>query len=211
MTDPSKLKHIAIAGNIGAGKTTLVNKLAQHYGWEPLFESVDDNPYLSDFYEDMTKWAFPLQIFFLHSRFRQAQAILESPKPIIQDRTIYEDAHIFARNLYDSGNLTERDYQNYFSLFESMTNVVRPPDLLIYLKASIPTLISQIARRGRDYESSISIRYLEDLNKHYDDWIDQYNRGKLLVIDVDNLDYVNNPEDLGKVLMRIDTELFGLF
>ncbi|MDP5171414.1 MAG: deoxynucleoside kinase [Bacteroidia bacterium] len=211
MADRPDIKHIAIAGNIGAGKTTLVNKLAHHYGWEPLFEDVDENPYLADFYEDMKKWAFPLQIYFLHSRFRQAHRIQQNSRPIIQDRTIYEDAHIFAKNLYESGHLTERDFNNYFSLFESMTHVVSPPDLLIYLKASIPTLIAQIARRGRDYESAISIRYLEDLNQHYNDWIASYDRGKLLVIDVDNLDYVNNPEDLGYVMRRIDSELFGLF
>ncbi len=204
-------QHIAIAGNIGAGKTTLVTKLAQHYGWQPLFEAVDDNPYLADFYEDMKAWAFPLQIYFLHSRFKQARALQGITRPIIQDRTIYEDAHIFAKNLYESGFLSERDFRNYFSLFESMSEVVRPPDLLIYLKASIPTLIAQIARRGRDYESAISIRYLEDLNQHYDAWIAQYDRGKLLVIDVDRIDYVNNPEDLGFIMRKIESELFGLF
>lgn len=211
MAERNTPHHIAVAGNIGAGKTTLVNKLAHHYGWEPLFEAVDDNPYLGDFYNDMKQWAFPLQIYFLHSRFRQAQAIQSSAKPVIQDRTIYEDAHIFARNLYESGFLSERDFNNYFSLFESMTEVVKPPDLLIYLKASIPTLIAQIARRGRDYESSISIRYLEDLNRHYNDWIASYKNGPLLVIDVDDLDYAHNPEDLGYVMRRIEATLFGLF
>ncbi|GAB4427092.1 MAG: deoxynucleoside kinase [Bacteroidia bacterium] len=204
-------RHIAIAGNIGAGKTTLVHKMARHYGWEAHLEAVDDNPYLDDFYADMKTWAFPLQIYFLNSRFNQVLDIRRSSQTIIQDRTIYEDAHIFAKNLRDSGFLSERDYNTYYSLFRSMSSMIEPPDLLIYLKASIPTLIEQIARRGRSYESSISIGYLEDLNQHYEAWIQQYDLGPLLVLDVDKLDYVNRPEDLGYVIHRIDQEFFGLF
>ncbi|MEL6654008.1 MAG: deoxynucleoside kinase [Bacteroidota bacterium] len=204
-------KHIAIAGNIGAGKTTLVKKLAQTYQWEPHLEAVDDNPYLSDFYYDMAKWAFPLQIYFLNSRFNQVLEIRQSPKTIIQDRTIYEDAYIFAKNLKDSRYLDERDYNTYFDLFQSMSRMIKPPDLLIYLRASIPKLIEQISRRGRDYESSISIKYLEDLNRNYEEWIANYKEGKLLIIDVNQLDYVNNPEDLGLVLSKIEAELHGLF
>jgi deoxyadenosine/deoxycytidine kinase len=203
--------HIAIAGNIGAGKTTLVNKLARHYGWEAHYEAVDENPYLSDFYGDMHKWSFPLQIYFLHSRFNQVRAIREAKHAIIQDRTIYEDAYIFAKNLNDSGYLTARDFENYFSLFHSMTSVISPPDLLIYLKASVPRLIEQIAKRGRDYEASISIKYLEDLNRHYEDWIGAYTGGKLLVVDVNNMDFVNNPEHMSEIVRRIDADLHGLF
>ncbi|MFK7921069.1 MAG: deoxynucleoside kinase [Bacteroidia bacterium] len=204
-------KHIAIAGNIGAGKTTLVRKLAQTYQWEPHLEAVDDNPYLSDFYYDMSKWAFPLQIYFLNSRFNQVLEIRKSQNTIIQDRTIYEDAFIFAKNLKDSRYLDERDYDTYFDLFKSMSKMIKPPDLLIYLRAGIPKLIEQISRRGRDYESSISIKYLEDLNRNYEEWIESYSEGKLLIIDVNDLDYVNNPEDLGLVLSRIEAELHGLF
>ena len=203
--------HIAVAGNIGAGKTTLVTKLSKHYGWQAQFEAVDDNPYLADFYEDMAKWAFPLQIYFLHSRFNQVRAIREANHDIIQDRTIYEDAHIFARNLWEGGHLSQRDYENYFSLFKSMTSLISPPDVLIYLKASIPTLIEQIGKRGRDYEANINIRYLETLNQHYESWIDNYTDGKLLVVDVNTRDFVNNPEDLGSIIRRIDAELHGLF
>lgn len=203
--------HIAVAGNIGAGKTTLVTKLAKHYGWEAHFEAVDENPYLSDFYQDMSKWSFPLQIYFLHSRFNQVRSIREAAQTIIQDRTIYEDAYIFALNLRDSGFLTRRDFDNYFSLFKSMTSVIQPPDLLIYLRAGIPKLTEQISKRGRDYESSISIGYLEDLNRHYEAWIHDYKDGKLLVVDVNNTDYVRNPEDLHEVIKRIDADLHGLF
>jgi deoxyadenosine/deoxycytidine kinase len=159
----------------------------------------------------MAQWAFPLQIYFLNSRFQQVLNIRESKVPIIQDRTIYEDAYIFAKNLYDSGKLTERDYQTYLGLFHSMTRMLQPPDLLIYLRATIPTLIEQIAKRGREYEASISLRYLEDLNQHYEQWIGSYTEGKLLVLDADRLDYVHNPEDLGTVINRIDAEFFGLF
>ncbi len=204
-------KHIAIAGNIGAGKTTLVKKLASTYQWEPHLEAVDDNPYLSDFYYDMSKWAFPLQIYFLNSRFNQVLEIRKSEQTIIQDRTIYEDAFIFAKNLKDSRYLDERDYNTYFDLFQSMSKMIKPPDLLIYLRAGIPKLIEQISRRGRDYESSISIKYLEDLNRNYEEWIGNYKEGKLLIIDVNKLDYVNNPEDLGLVLSKVEAELHGLF
>lgn len=207
----SPLKHIAIAGNIGAGKTTLVTKLAHHYGWEARYEAVDNNPYLADFYEDMTRWAFPLQIYFLHSRYNQVVDILRSQNPIIQDRTIYEDAHIFAKNLYQSGHLTKRDFENYFSLFQSMAASIKPPDLLIYLRAEIHTLTRQIAKRGRAYESGISLKYLKDLNDHYEEWIGEYTNGRLLVIDINDLDYVERPEDLGHIIQKIDAEVNGLF
>lgn len=203
--------HIAVAGNIGAGKTTLVTKLAKHYNWQPHFEAVDDNPYLEDFYSDMTKWSFPLQIYFLHSRFNQVRAIRESEHPVIQDRTIYEDAFIFAANLHKSGLMTQRDFSNYFELFKSMTSIITPPDLLIYLRANVSRLTERIAQRGREYESSINIKYLEDLNKHYEDWIGGYKEGKILVVDANSRDFVNNPEDLGHVIQKIDANLFGLF
>lgn len=207
----SKNLHIAVAGNIGAGKTTLVNKLARHYSWDPHFEAVEDNPYLEDFYEDMKAHAFPLQIYFLHSRFNQIREILETGRNIIQDRTIFEDAHIFAKNLHESGFMNKRDYENYFSLFKSMTSVIQPPDLLIYLRANIPVLMQRIALRGRDYEEKISIRYLEDLNRHYEEWIGDYTHGKLIIFDVNEMDYVNRPEDFSRIVQRIDGELHGLF
>ncbi|WP_298513651.1 deoxynucleoside kinase [uncultured Kordia sp.] len=203
--------HVAIAGNIGAGKTTLTKLLAKHYKWEPHFEDVVDNPYLDDFYTQMERWSFNLQIYFLNSRFRQVLQIRESGKKIIQDRTIYEDAHIFAPNLHAMGLMTNRDYENYQSLFELMQKLVDAPDLLIYLRADISTLVAQIHKRGRDYENSISIDYLSRLNERYEAWISKYSQGKLLVIDVDNLDFVDNPEDLGSVINKIDAEIHGLF
>jgi len=203
--------HIAIAGNIGAGKTTLTKLLAKQYNWTPQFEDVEHNPYLDDFYNDMEKWAFNLQIYFLGSRFNQVKEIRESGKDIIQDRTIYEDAHIFASNLNDMGLLSTRDYNNYLRVFNLMTSFVQAPDLLIYLKASIPTLVQQIQKRGRDYENSISIDYLSRLNEKYDKWTSGYTEGKILVIDVDDLDFVENKEDLGYIYNRIDAEINGLF
>ncbi|WP_313305101.1 deoxynucleoside kinase [Empedobacter sp.] len=203
--------HIAIAGNIGAGKTTLTNLLAKQYNWTAQFEDVEMNPYLDDFYNDMEKWAFNLQIYFLGSRFNQVKEIRESGKDIIQDRTIYEDAHIFASNLNDMRLLSTRDYNNYLRVFNLMTSFVEAPDLLIYLKASIPTLVSQIQKRGRDYENSISIDYLNRLNEKYDKWISNYKEGKVLVIDVDNLDFVENKEDLGFIFNKIEGEINGLF
>ncbi|MCH2034431.1 MAG: deoxynucleoside kinase [Tenacibaculum sp.] len=203
--------HIAIAGNIGAGKTTLTKLLAKHYNWEPHFESVDENPYLDDFYGEMERWSFNLQVYFLNSRFRQILELRKSGKAIIQDRTIYEDAHIFAPNLHAMGLMTNRDYGNYSSLFELMENLVTPPDLLIYLRADISTLVGQIHKRGRDYESSISIDYLSRLNERYEAWISTYNKGKLLIIEVDKLDFVDKPEDLGYIIDRIDAQINGLF
>ncbi len=203
--------HIAIAGNIGAGKTTLTSLLAKHYKWEPHFESVAENPYLDDFYGSMERWSFNLQIYFLNSRFRQILEIRESGKNIIQDRTIYEDANIFAPNLHAMGLMTNRDFNNYETLFELMERLVAPPDLLIYLRASIPTLVGQIHKRGRDFENSISIDYLSRLNERYEAWISTYKKGKLLIIDIDNLNIVDNQEDLGSIIDRIDAQIHGLF
>ena len=203
--------HVAIAGNIGAGKTTLTKLLAKHYKWEPHYESVDENPYLDDFYGAMERWSFNLQIYFLNSRFRQILELRKGGKDIIQDRTIYEDSHIFAPNLHAMGLMTNRDYSNYSSLFELMENLVTPPDLLIYLRADISSLVGNIHKRGRDYENSISIDYLSRLNERYEAWISKYTKGKLLVIDVDNLDFVKNQEDLGFIIDKIDAEINGLF
>lgn len=203
--------HIAVAGNIGAGKTTLTKLLAKHYKWEAQLEAVVDNPYLDDFYNQMERWSFNLQVYFLNSRFRQITQIQQSGKDIIQDRTIYEDAHIFAPNLHAMGLMTNRDFENYVSLFELMESFVNGPDLLIYLRSTIPNLVSQIHKRGRDYENSISIDYLSRLNERYEAWIHNYSKGKLLIIDVDPLDFVKNPEDLGHIINKIDAEIHGLF
>lgn len=202
--------HIAIAGNIGAGKTTLTKLLAKHYNWEPQFEDVVDNPYLDDFYNKMERWSFNLQVYFLNSRFRQVLQIRESGKTTIQDRTIYEDAYIFAPNLHAMGLMTNRDFENYKSLFDLMESIVKGPDLLIYLRSSIPNLVNQIHKRGRDYENTISIDYLSRLNERYEAWVHDY-KGKILIIDVDNLNFVDKPEDLGQVINKIDAELHGLF
>lgn len=204
-------KHIAICGNIGSGKTTLALKLGKHYGWEALIEAVDNNPYLRDFYEDMPRWAFHVQIFFLNSRFRQVNEIRASEKTTVQDRTIYEDSYIFAANLHKSGFISERDYQSYQDIFNSMIKFVQPPDVLIYLKADIPKLVSQIEKRGRDYEYAIRIDYLKNLNQHYENWIANYKLGKLLVIDVNNLDFVERVEDFSFIVNKIDLELNNLF
>jgi deoxyadenosine/deoxycytidine kinase len=203
--------HVAIAGNIGAGKTTLTQLLAKHYKWEAQLEDVVDNPYLDDFYNQMERWSFNLQVYFLNSRFRQVLQIRESGKNIIQDRTIYEDANIFAPNLHAMGLMTNRDFENYASLFGLMESLVQSPDLIIYLRSSIPNLVSQIHKRGRDYENSISIDYLSRLNERYEAWIHGYTKGKLLIIDVDTLDFVENEEDLGFIINKIDAQINGLF
>ena len=203
--------HVAIAGNIGAGKTTLTKLLAKHYKWEAQLEDVVDNPYLDDFYNQMERWSFNLQVYFLNSRFRQINQIQQSGRDIIQDRTIYEDAYIFAPNLHAMGLMTNRDFENYSSLFELMESFVKGPDLLIYLRSSIPNLVSQIHKRGRDYENSISIDYLSRLNERYEAWISKYDKGNLLIIDVDNLDFVANPEDLGGIINKVEAEIHGLF
>ena len=203
--------HVAVAGNIGAGKTTLTKLLAKHYKWEAQLEDVVDNPYLDDFYNQMERWSFNLQVYFLNSRFRQVNQIQNSGKDIIQDRTIYEDAHIFAPNLHAMGLMTNRDFENYKSLFDLMEGFVKGPDLLIYLRSSIPNLVAQIHKRGRDYENTISIDYLSRLNERYEAWITKYDKGNLLIIDVDNLDFVANPEDLGGIINKIDAQINGLF
>lgn len=203
--------HIAVAGNIGAGKTTLTEKLAKHYGWQAEFESVDNNPYLEDFYGDMPKWSFHLQIHFLNSRFQQIHKVRTGDRTVIQDRTIYEDAHIFAKSLYKQGVFQERDYENYQGLFETISKFVQPPDLLIYLRCDIGKLVKNIERRGRDYENAIRIDYLKALNEHYEDWIENYDEGKLLIMDVTNKDFRDNPDDFSDIVFRIDSELHGLF
>jgi deoxyadenosine/deoxycytidine kinase len=205
------VKHIAIAGNIGAGKTTLTTQLARYFGWQPHYEDVADNPYLADFYHDMHRWSFNLQIYFLNSRYRQIIDIQGGDKVVIQDRTIYEDAYIFAPNLHEMGLMSKRDFDNYFTLFQLMSSQVKAPDLLIYLKASIPTLVSRIQSRGRDYEGNISIDYLKRLNERYDQWISKYKAGNLLVINCDKVDFISRKEDLGKIVNDVRAELHGLF
>ncbi len=203
--------HIAIAGNIGSGKTTLTRLLSKHFNWEAHYEDVETNPYLNSFYEDMQRWSFNLQIYFLNSRFRQIIEIREGSKTVVQDRTIYEDAYIFAPNLHFMNLMTTRDFENYISLFELMSSFIQPPDLLIYLKASVPTLVSQIQKRGREYEEAIRLDYLKRLNERYESWIDKYNLGKLLVFDVDNIDVEEKPEDLAMIIEKVNAELHGLF
>ncbi|BDD09116.1 deoxynucleoside kinase [Fulvitalea axinellae] len=203
--------HIAVAGNIGSGKTTLTKKLAEQYDWTPKFEDVDNNPYLKDFYEDMNRWSFHLQVYFLNSRYLQILNIRENNHNVIQDRTIYEDAFIFAKNLHDGGHMSARDYESYLDLFKGMSKFIQPPDLLIYLKADVPKLVQQISKRGRGFENSIRIDYLQSLNEHYNEWIDNYDLGRLLVIDVNDMDYEANPADFASVVDKVELELNGLF
>lgn len=204
MTSPAHF-FVALAGNIGSGKSSLTRLLSEATGWRPMYESVEDNPYLSDFYKDMRRWSFQLQVYFLSNRFRSHKAMTEGNESVVLDRSIYEDAEIFARNLYEIGNMEERDYKNYVALYEVMTEYLHPPDLLIYLRANVDTLVHQIASRGRDFEKSIKREYLEQLNRHYEAWISRYTKGPLLVVESDNLDFVNNTEDRKKVItMALD-------
>jgi len=203
--------YFAVAGNIGAGKTSLAELLSKHYGWEAHFEDVIDNPYLDDFYNHMERWSFNLQIYFLNSRFRQLKNFKASNKDFIQDRTIYEDAHIFAPNLHAMGLMNHRDYDNYQSLFELMESTIKGPDMLIYLRSSIPNLVNKIHKRGREYENSISIEYLSRLNERYEAWVSTYDKGKLLIVDVDDIDFVERKEDFGKIIEKIDAQMNGLF
>jgi Deoxynucleoside kinases len=204
---PSHPLFVTVAGNIGAGKSSLSQLLGEHFQWKPYFESVDDNPYISDFYADMSRWSFHLQIYFLANRFKRHKEIVELSESVIQDRSIYEDAEIFARNLYDIGKMTERDYTNYVSLFRVMMEYLKPPNLMIYLRANVDTLMKQISKRGRDFEQGIQRSYLEQLNKLYEDWIDRYKLGPLLIIESDDLDFVNNPVDLNYILARVKYRL----
>jgi hypothetical protein len=204
-------KHVAIAGNIGAGKTALTDVMGQYFDWETVYEQVDQNPYLTDFYNDMRRWSFNLQVFFLSRRFEQLQEIEEMEASVVQDRSIYEDAEIFARNLYEMGLMSARDFENYADLFSIMTDYLDPPSLLVYLRASVPTLVDQIQQRGRDYESTIRIDYLERLQGHYENWVENYDRGPKLIIDIDELDFVHEEADRRTVLNQIESRLFGLF
>ncbi len=203
--------HIAVAGNIGSGKTTLTGLLAKNYQWLAHYEDVDDNPYLHDFYDDMQRWSFNLQVYFLNSRFNQIVDIRKSGETIIQDRTIYEDAYIFAPNLHSMGLMSTRDFENYFTLFNLMSSLIQPPDLVIYLKASVPTLVNQIQKRGRNYENSIRLDYLKKLNERYHSWAESYNLGKFLTIDVDNHNFIDRKEDLSAVIDKINAQINGLF
>jgi len=204
-------KYVAVAGNIGAGKSSLTQILAGYFGWEAVYERVDDNPYLADFYDDMRRWSFNLQVFFLSSRFAHQQTIEGSPESVVQDRSIYEDAEIFARNLAEMGLMDARDFENYQALFALMTSYLRPPDLLVYLRASVPTLVRQIQARGRDFETNIRIDYLERLNRHYENWVERYDLGPKLIIDTDDLDFVNTDADRFQIVSQVESRLFGLF
>jgi len=204
-------KLISIAGNIGAGKTTLTQMLSKHYKWIPHFEDVDENPYLSDFYEEMPRWSFNLQIYFLNKRLQQLLEIQAGSETVVQDRTIYEDAHIFAPNLHAMGLMSKRDFDNYFSFFSTVHRLIYPPNLLVYLKASVPTLVDRIQKRGRDYEENIRLDYLKKLNDYYNKWIETYKEGPVLIIDIDNNNFAENQEDLGAIISKIDGELHGLF
>lgn len=208
---PKPKKYVAIAGNIGAGKSSLTRILASYFQWEAVYERVDDNPYLEDFYEDMRRWSFNLQVFFLSSRFAHQKTIEEAPHSVVQDRSIYEDAEIFARNLAEMGLMDARDFENYQSLFALMTSYLRPPDLLVYLRASVPTLVRQIQARGRDFETNIRIDYLERLNKHYEEWVDRYDLGPKLIVDTDDLDFVKAEDHRFEIVSRVESRLFGLF
>ncbi len=211
MQKSTKPKHIAVAGNIGAGKTTLTEALSKHYKWIPQFEDVANNPYLMDFYDDMPRWSFNLQIYFLNSRLNQLLDIQRGTETIIQDRTIYEDANIFAPNLHDMGLMSKRDYDNYYQFFQTLKSMVKPPDLLIYLQASVPTLVDQIQKRGREYEENIRLDYLKKLNEYYKRWTESYREGPLLVVNVDKNNFAENEEDLGEIINRINAQFFGLF
>ena len=203
--------YIAVAGNIGSGKSTLTSLLAKHYGWEARFEAVDHNPYLEDYYRDIHRWSFNLEVYFLKERFRDLIGISQSQHTVIQDRTIYEGVYVFMQNNRAMGNLSERDYETYMELFEQMMSVVHQPDLMIYLKASVPHLVGNIQKRGREYEQSIQLEYLENLNRRYDDFIYNRYKGRVMTIQKDGLDFLSNPKDLAKIIDRIDSELFGLF
>ena len=210
--DNSKeIKHIAVAGNIGSGKTTLTTQLSRHFGWDPHYEDVESNPYLYDFYQDMPRWSFNLQIYFLNSRFSNIIQIQRGTRTVIQDRTIFEDAHIFAPNLHTMGLMSTRDYQNYLDLFKTINSLISPPDLLVYLRGSIANLVNQIEKRGREYEQNLRLDYLKRLNERYEAWISTYEDGKLLIIDIDKFNFADNQEDLGEVINKVQAELFGLF
>lgn len=211
MTKLKKIKHIAVAGNIGAGKTTLTGLLAKQFKWTPQFEDVEHNPYLNDFYEDMPRWSFNLQVYFLHNRLSQLLDIQNGNETVIQDRTIYEDARIFAPNLHEMGLMSKRDFDNYFRFFETVSSMVKPPDLLIYLNASVPTLVGNIQKRGREYEENIRLDYLKRLNEYYNNWIDKYKEGPLLIVSADKNKFAESEEDLGDIISRIDSLLHGLF
>jgi len=211
MPKTKKPKHIAVAGNIGAGKTTLTQLLSKHYKWLPHFEDVDHNPYLNDFYEDMPRWSFQLQIYFLNSRLNQLVEIQRGTETVIQDRTIYEDAHIFAPNLHEMGLMSKRDFDNYFTFFQTLKTMVNPPDLLIYIQSTVPNLVDQIQKRGREYEENIRLDYLKRLNEYYNRWIESYKEGPLLIVNGDENKFGDREEDFGKIINSIDAQLYGLF